>query len=273
MKGEPRSPGGIGAGKVPRIRRSSITLILNFGIGRPMLPPDGFAASYPTFSSMPSVPHARGERQRHEEVHMKLYYSPLACSLADHIALAEAGVTFEIERVDLKTKKTASGLDFNTINPKGYVPALVLDDGEIITENIAILDWLATQFPYLGASGPLGRTRLLEALAFISSEVHRNFKPMWHGGSDAERAQAGAVISELLGYLADRLVGTYLFGSSPSVADFYLFVMLLWAERFDVGIPAALMLLRHHMASRPAVQAAMLQEGLFPGKAPQRRIA
>jgi glutathione S-transferase len=203
---------------------------------------------------------------------MKLYYSPLACSLADHIALAEAGAAFKIERVDLKSKRTASGLDFSAINPKGYVPALMLDSGEIITENIAILDWFATQYPPLGVSGPLGRTRLLEALAFISTEVHRNFKPMWHSGSDVEKLKAEAVISDLLGYLAGKLVDTYLFGSSPSVADFYLFVMLLWAERFQVGVPAPLMLLRHHMANRPAVQVAMKQEGLFLAQSAQQRV-
>ena len=135
---------------------------------------------------------------------MKLYYSPLACSLADHIALLEAGVPFERESVDLKTKRTASGADFNDVTRKGYVPALVLDSGEILTENIAVLDWLATQYPALGVPGKLGRTRVLEALAFISTEVHRNFKPMWHASSEAQKAQARATISRLLDLLADR---------------------------------------------------------------------
>src|SRR5262245_57743494 len=126
---------------------------------------------------------------------MKLYYSPLACSLADHIALIEAGVPFERESVDLKTKWTASGADFNDVTPKDYVPALVLNNGEILTENIAILDWLAAKHPVLGVPGNLGRTRVLEALAFISTEVHRNFKPMWHVGSEAQKAQARGKIS------------------------------------------------------------------------------
>jgi glutathione S-transferase len=194
---------------------------------------------------------------------MKLYYSPLACSLADHIALLESGVSFERESVDLKTKRTASGADFNEITSKGYVPALVLDSGEILTENIAILDWLAKQYPALGVPGNLGRTRALEALAFISTEVHRSFKPMWHRGSETHKAQARAKISGLLDSLADTQVGDYLFGETPSVADFYLFVMLLWAERFEVRIPASFVALRHRMASRPAVQAAMRQEGLI----------
>ena len=194
---------------------------------------------------------------------MKLYYSPLACSLADHIALLEAGAPFERESVNLKTKRTASGADFNDVTRKGYVPALVLDSGEVLTENIAVLDWLAMEYPALGVPENLGRTRVLEALAFISTEVHRSFKPMWHASSDGQKAQARATISRLLDILSGNLAGDYLFGAKPSVADFYLFVMLLWAERFDVTVPAPLIALRKRMASRPAVQEAMRQEGLI----------
>jgi glutathione S-transferase len=193
---------------------------------------------------------------------MKLYYSPLACSLADHIALLEAGLAFEREQVDLKSKRTASGADFNAVTPKGYVPALVLDNGEVLTENIAVLDWLATRYPALGVQGSLGRTRLLEALAFISTEVHHGFKPMWHGGSESQKAQAREKVSRLLSGLADDFAGDYLFGPTPSVADFYLFVMLLWAERFDVRVPGSLIALRRRMTGRPAVRAAMQDEGL-----------
>ncbi|RWK40112.1 MAG: glutathione S-transferase [Mesorhizobium sp.] len=194
---------------------------------------------------------------------MKLYYSPLACSLADHIALLEAGVPFERESVNLKTKRTASGADFNAVTRKGYVPALVLDSGEILTENIAVLDWLATEYPTLGIPGNLGRTRVLEALVFISTEVHRSFKPMWQASSETQKAQARATISKLLDILSESLAGNYLFGATPSVADFYLFVMLLWAERFDVSAPAPLVALRQRMANRPAVQEAMRNEGLI----------
>ncbi|BCP55589.1 glutathione S-transferase [Kaistia sp. 32K] len=194
---------------------------------------------------------------------MKLYYSPLACSLADHIALLEAGAAFDRERVDLKTKRTETGGDFSLVTPKGYVPALVLDDGEVLTENIAILDWLATQYPALGISGNLGRTRVLEALAFISTEVHRSFKPLWHASTDIQKAKAKVTISSLLNEQSDALAGDYLFGPAPSVADFYLFVMLLWAERFEVDIPAPLLAMRDRMTRRPAVQAALLQEGLI----------
>jgi glutathione S-transferase len=194
---------------------------------------------------------------------MKLYYAPIACSLADHIALIEAGVTFERERVDLRTKRTVSGAALADIAGKSYVPVLVLDNGEVLTENIAVLDWIAGQYPVLGATGPLGRTRLLEALTFISTEIHRAFKPFWHASSDADRAKATRTILRDLQYLAQRLRTDYLFGATPTVADFYLFVMLLWAKRFEVSVPTELAVLRDRIAARPSAQAAMSHEGLI----------
>jgi len=194
---------------------------------------------------------------------MKLYYTPIACSLADHIALVEAGVAFERERVDLRTKRTASGAQLADIAGKSYVPVLVLDGGEVLTENIAVLDWIAGQYPALGVTGPLGRTRLLEALTFISTEIHRAFKPFWHASSDADRARAAKTILDDMRYFAARLQGDYLFGSTPSVADFYLFVMLLWAGRFDLEVPAELEALRDRIADRPAARTAMAHEGLI----------
>jgi glutathione S-transferase len=106
---------------------------------------------------------------------MKLYLSPGACSLADHIALHEAGLAFDHVRVDLRTKRTEDGRDFHEVNPKGYVPALVLNDGQLLTENVAILFWIAEQAPRLAPGGSLGRTRLIEMLAFIGSELHKPF--------------------------------------------------------------------------------------------------
>ncbi|ATU90553.1 glutathione S-transferase C-terminal domain-containing protein [Phyllobacterium zundukense] len=194
---------------------------------------------------------------------MKLYYSPLACSLSDHVALEEVGLSFERESVNLKTKRTASGRDFNEVTSKGYVPALVLDNGETLTENIAILDWISTQYPSLGIPGPLGRTRVLEALTYLSTELHRSFKPMWHAGSDADKARAKATINGHFKFISSHLKGNYLFGGAPTVADFYLFVMLLWAERFDLDVPPPLAALRASMKSRPAVQRAMRAEGLY----------
>jgi glutathione S-transferase len=198
---------------------------------------------------------------------MKLFYFPGACSLAPHIALREAGLPFDNESVDLKSKRTASGADFLAINPKGYVPALVLDSGETITENLAVLDWIAAQSPSLGIDGPLGRTRLLETLAYISTEVHKSFKPFFTVSSDDEKARARALIDKRLQLPAERMRGPYLFGSQPTVADCYLFVMLLWADRFGLGVPQRLQALRERMLERPAVQAAMQAEGLTQGLA------
>jgi glutathione S-transferase len=194
---------------------------------------------------------------------MKLYYYPGACSLADHIALREAGTAFQSESVDLKAKRTASGEDFNRVSGKGYVPVLVLDDGEVITENIAILDYLATKFPELAPGGALGRTRLLEALAYISTELHKGFKPFWADAGDAEKRAAAAQITRRMRFLADYMQGEYLFGDRPTAADFYLFVMMLWAERFGVAIPPALAGMGERLRARPAVQTALEVEGLL----------
>jgi len=194
---------------------------------------------------------------------MKLYYAPGACSLADHIALLEIGVPFDIERVNIRTHVTESGADFRTVTAKGYVPALILDDGQMLTENIAVLDYLAALHPHLAPSGPMGRSRLVEALAFISTELHRAFKPMWHGGSEDERARAGETVTGLLELLTGGMTGTYLFGNEPTAADFYLFVMLLWAERFEVEIPEPMARLREQMRGRPAVRSALKTEGLL----------
>ncbi len=197
---------------------------------------------------------------------MKLFYFPGACSLASHIALREAGLAFDLENVDLKAKRTASGADFLAINPKGYVPALVLDDGQTITENIAVLDWIVAQDPSLGIDGPLGRTRLLETLAYISTEIHKSFKPFF-AGSDDEKARARALIDKRLQLPAERMRGPFLFGDKLTVADCYLFVMLLWADRFGLTYPQRLLTLRDRMLERPTVRAAMQAEGLTQGLA------
>jgi glutathione S-transferase len=194
---------------------------------------------------------------------MKLYFSPGACSLSDHIALHVAGLTFEHEKVDLKSRKTESGGDFAAVNPKGYVPALTLDSGETLTENIAILDWIAHQSPALKPSGPLGHTHLLEALAFISTEIHKAYKPFFSGAADDEKTKAGETIKKRMGYLADTMKGDYLLGPDISVADCYLFTMLLWAQKTGVEAPAGLVGYRDRMMALPAVQKAMKHEGLI----------
>ncbi len=194
---------------------------------------------------------------------MKLYYSPGACSLADHIALHEAGMPFEHEKVDLKAKRTESGVDFTTINPKGYVPALTLDSGETLSENIAILDWIAHRDTALKPAGAMGHTHLLEALAFISTEIHKSFKPFFSGAGDDEKAKAAETIVKRMTYLADTMQGDFLFGADVSVADFYLFVMLLWARKNEITVPTNLAAFRDRLMTRPSVQKAMQHEGLI----------
>jgi glutathione S-transferase len=193
---------------------------------------------------------------------MKLYYSPGACSLADHIALHEAGLSFDHEKVDLKAKTTESGGDFTEINPKGYVPALEVADGVVLTENIAILDWIADQKASLAPAGDMGRYWLLEMLGFISTEIHKSFKPFFAGGSDDDKAKAKAAIEGRFDLVVDMMEGDYLFGDSVSVADAYLFVMLLWAGKMGVDIPDELAAFRDRMMARDAVKTAMKHEGL-----------
>ena len=194
---------------------------------------------------------------------MKLYYHPGACSLSSQIALREAGRPFESEDVDLQSKRTAAGANFSAINPKGYVPALQLDTGELITENLAVLDYIAAENPALGLDGWLGRTRLLETLAYISTELHKSFKPLCTGGMWPDKADATYYIIQRMKFLADRMRGDYLFGDRPTVADFYLFVMLLWAEKFGIEVPDELVALRDRLKARPAVQAALKAEALI----------
>ena len=194
---------------------------------------------------------------------MKLYYSPGACSLADHIALHEAGLAHELVKVDLKAKTTADGGDYTAINPKGYVPALTLDDaGGTLTENIAILDYIAGQAPQLMPQGTLAHTRLLETLAFISTELHKSFGPFFQGGGDAEKQKAADKIAQRLDYLAGNMPGDYLFGDSFTVADAYLFVMLMWAKKFELAVPEPLPAYFDRVRARAGVQGALEMEGL-----------
>jgi glutathione S-transferase len=193
---------------------------------------------------------------------MKLYLTPGACSLADHIALHEAGLEFDRIRVDLRTKRTADGGDFNEVNPKGYVPALVLDSGELLTENVAILCWVAERAPKLAPGGELGRIRLIEMLAFIATELHKPFVRAFFPTSDAEKQAAEEAIGKRLGFLADRLQDDYLFGKEFSAADAYLYVMLRWARMKQLDLPEPLPAFFDRVEARPAVRLALQHEGL-----------
>lgn len=193
---------------------------------------------------------------------MKLYLAPGACSLAPHIALHEAGIDFERVTVDLRTKRTDDGRDYNEVNPKGYVPALVLDDGQMLTENLAVLDWIADRCPRLAVKGEMGHSRMLEMLAFISTEIHKQFGRTFFPTSDAEKEAAFQKIDKRLGHVAERMKSDYLFGSEMTVADAYLFVMLRWASMKGRPLPEPLPAYKKRMEARPAVQLAMQHEGI-----------
>ena len=194
---------------------------------------------------------------------MKLYYSPGACSLADHIALHDADMKFDLVKVDLKSHKLQDGSPYADINPKGYVPALQLDDGELLTENVAILSYIADQDPALMPPGQLGRYRLLEMLAYLSSELHKAFHPLFDPKASAEqKKQAGEAVAKKLDLIATQFAGPYLFGPHPTVADNYLFVMLMWAAQMKLTIPEKLKTFSEHMRARPTVHIALKHEGL-----------
>lgn len=193
---------------------------------------------------------------------MKLYYAPGACSLADHIALHEANLGFERVKVDLKAKQTEDGRDFDTINPKGYVPTLELDDGTRLTENVAVLYWVAQQAPALAPQGPLGTVHLVEMLAFLSSEVHKQFGRIFRATSDAEAQAAREKLTQRFAYLDKTLRDDYLFGKQFSVADAYLFVMLLWAQKVELQVPANLQRYTERVKARPEVTKSLQHEGL-----------
>jgi glutathione S-transferase len=194
---------------------------------------------------------------------MKLYYSPGACSLADRIALAEAGIRCKFEQVNLRTKTTEFGADFLAVNPKGYVPALVLDSGDTVTENIAVLSWISEQASDLAPTSPLGRTRLIEALAYISTELHKGFKPFFAVGTGtAEKAKAAEALAKRFELLARGIDGQFLLGSRFTVADAYLFVVLMWAIEKGVSLPSSLLDYLERMAARESVHSSLVAEGL-----------
>lgn len=202
---------------------------------------------------------------------MKLYYFPGACSLAAHIVLREAGFQFELDKVDLATHRTENGDDFYAVNPKGYVPALLLDDGQVLTEDQVILQYLADQRPASGLAPPPGsmeRYRLMEWLAFLATEVHKSFGPLWNPDSpEAARQGAIALLSRRLGYLAGHLNDReWLFGGDFTIADAYLFTLLGWCNYHKIDLSQWPVLAGHsaRVSARPAVQQAMKAEGLIP---------
>lgn len=200
---------------------------------------------------------------------MKLYYMPESCALAPQIVAHEAGIPVQPVRVDFKTKTTAAGGDFFAINPKGYVPALELDGGEVLTENAAILQYLAdlkSEARLAPANGTLARVLLQEALNYIATEVHRGYGPLFNPTTPAQiREESSASLRKRYALLDKQLAGrTYLFGDEFTAADAYLFVVTRWAAlvNLDLSDYANLQAFQKTVAARPAVKAAMKAQGL-----------
>ena len=200
---------------------------------------------------------------------MKLYYAPGACSLSPHIVLREADLRFDLERVDLKTHRTASGVDYLQINPKGQVPALLLDERELLTEGPAIVQYIGDRVPQkklVPPNGTMARYHLMAWLNFISTELHKQFTPLFRPDVNPRvAAQQRGLIGERLLYVQDVLADrAYLMGETFTVADAYLFVMLQWTRKFGMDLAMWPNLDDYEMriAQRPSVRAAFAAEGL-----------
>lgn len=201
---------------------------------------------------------------------MKLYYASGACSLSPHIVARELGIDVALEKVDLKTRRTETNRDFLEINPKGYVPALELDDGQVLTEGPVIVQYLADLKPDAGmapANGTLARYRLQETLGYINSELHKSYSPLFNATTpDEVREERKSYLRKRYALLEQRLARQpWLQGEQFGVADAYLFVVTGWAKAVALdlsGFPA-LLAFQKRVAERPAVQAAMMAEGLI----------
>ncbi len=201
---------------------------------------------------------------------MKLYYSPGACSLSAHIALEEAGLDYEAIAAPTKTHKLADGTDYYTINPLGYVPLLVFNDGPKLREGPAIVQYIADQVPAKNlapANGTMARYKLQEWLTFIGTELHKNFGPLFTPGTtDDVKTATKDRIAGRLKWVEGELAGKhYLMGETYTVADGYLFTVTNWAAHvgLDLSPYANLLAYRARIAVRPAVVAAMKAEGLI----------
>jgi glutathione S-transferase len=200
---------------------------------------------------------------------MKLYYSPGACSLSPHIALREAGLDFTLEKTDLRSKQTVSGGDIRRDNPKGMVPVLVLDNGDVLTEGPAIVQWIADQNPdaeLAPAAGTMPRYHLMEWLNFITSELHKSYSPLFNPNAPEEyKAIARTALAERYAFVNDKLAGgPYLMGRQFTVADGYLFTVTNWARivKFDLTSYPNVVAFQERVRARPKVQEAMKAEGL-----------
>jgi glutathione S-transferase len=205
---------------------------------------------------------------------MKLYYSPGACSLSPHIVAREAGLSIDLERVDNKAKKTASGDDYWQINPKGQVPVLELDDGDRLTEGPAIVQYLADQSPnskLAPAAGTKERYHVQEWLNFITSEIHKSFSPLFKPNTpDAYKPIAKENLNNRFAYIDKHLAGKqYLMGNNFTVVDAYLFTVLRWStlHQIDLSRYPNIAAFMGRVNARPKVQEALQAEGLVKAAA------
>ncbi|AUX47508.1 glutathione S-transferase [Sorangium cellulosum] len=200
---------------------------------------------------------------------MKLYFSPGACSLSPHVVARELGIELTLDKVDLASKKTSSGRDFSAINPKGYIPALELDGGEVLTEGPAIVQYLADQKPeakLVPPPGTMARYRVQEMLGYINSELHKSYSPLFNPKTSPEqRQEREEYLRKRYGVIEAALAkGPYLFGEQFTVADAYLFTVTNWSNfvKLDLSAFPNLLAYQRRVAARPAVQGAMRAEGL-----------
>jgi glutathione S-transferase len=200
---------------------------------------------------------------------MQLYYSPGACSLASHITLLEAGLPFDLKRADLKAKKVEDGSDYLAINSKGAVPALKLDNGQVLTEGVAIMQYLADQKPESNLApknGTFERYRLQEWLNYLTSELHKSYSPLFNPANDpAVKDYALTNLRKKYDWISSQLTGKkYLTGDTFTIADSYLFTLLNWAQGLSIDLTPwpALREFQARVAARPKVQEAMNAEGL-----------
>jgi len=199
---------------------------------------------------------------------MKLYYSPGACSQAPHIVLYETGLSHEAVKVDLKEKKTEDGRDYRTINPKGSVPALELDNGEVLTENAVVLQYLGDRVglgDFLPEFGDFRRYRVLEWVNFITTELHKSFGPLFKADAGEEvKAFAKKTVGERLDYVEKEFAGPFLMGEELTLGDAYLFVITGWTEKM-IGLDRwpKLAGFRTRMMERAAVRSVLRFEGLL----------
>jgi glutathione S-transferase len=200
---------------------------------------------------------------------MKLYYAPAACSQAPHIAAREAGLPIDLAKVEFPSKRTAEGESLYDVNPKGAVPALRLDDGDVLTENAVILQYIADQAPGSPMALPAGKARyhLLEWLNFIATELHKGFGPLWNPATPEDFKQATReALGKKFDYLQERIGdGPYILGENFSIVDAYAFAVLNWTRihKIDIARWPGLAAYLQRIAARPAVQETLRAEGLL----------